>query len=442
MDRHRLFSAFLLTLLLCAIFQSSPASAEKAKYHVQLEPRFIDEIGYLVPEIMGYSTHPKLIPHEVVTAIPGGYSSADTIFWSFQHRQYVHTQYVHNPEITTFMDQKFPDYTHQKISDYTDLPVDDVLTFCLLEDSEGNEFLVFDSNNDEDLTNDDIHPVEGKDFFTTQTHYPDFSIAVDVEIEMFDGTDIRTVPLPLYFSRIRDSKVPYRFTMQIRTIPVGSLLIEDQQYTIGIIPAGEVEFDPYDDIWVDSNSNGFYDEKDLVASMHKPFTIGTKVYRVSHIERAGKNLVITETELAPLAEGIIAPGFTGRTVDGNEFTLSKIRGKFVLLDFWGTWCGPCLAEIPHLKSTYEKFGGDRFEIVSISVDDTLPELKNFISGNKMPWTHIAIDKDDPLTESYQVAKFPTTFLIAPDGTLLIQDSLSLRGKNLQETIAAEIGKVQ
>ena len=442
MDRYRLFSAFLLTLLVCFIYQPSPASAENAKYHVQLESRFIDEIGYLVPEIMGYSIHPKLIPQEVVKATPGGYVSADTIFWSFQHRQYVHSQYLHNPEITEFIDHEFPDYTHQDRPEYTDLPVDGVLTFCLLEDSEGNEFLVFDSNNDEDLTDEEIHPVEGKDSNTTLTHYPDFSITVDVDIDMFDGSDITTVKLPLYISRIRDSKVPYRFTMQIRKMPVGELSIEGHNYKIGIIPAGEVEFDLFDDLWVDSNSNGFYDENDLIASMHKPFTLGTRVYRVSDVERTGKNLVITETELDPLAEGIAAPDFTSHTVDSNEFRLSKLRGKFVLLDFWGTRCGPCLAEIPHLKSTYEQFGGDRFEIVSISVEDELPELKKFISEKKMPWTHIAINKDDPVTELYQVAKYPTTFLIAPDGTLIIQDRLSLRGKNLQETIAAEIGKVQ
>jgi thiol-disulfide isomerase/thioredoxin len=230
--------------------------------------------------------------------------------------------------------------------------------------------------------------------------------------------------------------------MQIRKMPVGELSIEGQNYTIGIIPAGEVEFDHFDDLWVDSNSNGFYDENDLIASMHKPFTLGTRVYQVSDIDRTGKNLVIRETELAPLAEGIVAPDFTSHTVDSNEFRLSKLRGKFVLLDFWGTWCGPCLAEIPHLKSTYEQFGGDRFEIVSISVEDELPELKKFISENKMSWTQVAINRDDLLTELYQVAKYPSTFLIAPDGTLLIQDSLSLRGKNLPETIAAEIGKVQ
>jgi thiol-disulfide isomerase/thioredoxin len=341
-----------------------------------------------------------------------------------------------------FIDKEFPDYPHGNMPKYSDLPIDGVLTFCLLEDSEGNEFLVFDSNNDEDLTDEEIHPVEGKDSNTTLTHYPDFSITVHVDIDMFDGSDITTVKLPLYISRIRDSKVPYRFTMQIRKMPVGELPIEGQNYTIGIIPAGEVEFDHFDDLWVDSNSNGFYDENDLIASMHKPFTLGTRVYQVSDIDRTGKNLVIRETELAPLAEGIVAPDFTSHTVDSNEFRLSELRGKFVLLDFWGTWCGPCLAEIPYLKSTYEQFGGDRFEIVSISVEDELPELKKFISENKMSWTHVAINRDDPLTELYQVAKYPSTFLIAPDGTLLIQDSLSLRGKNLPETIAAEIGKVQ
>ncbi|MBD3275806.1 MAG: redoxin domain-containing protein [Candidatus Marinimicrobia bacterium] len=442
MDSHRLFPAFLLTLLLSVSFHYSPASAENTTFQVQLESRFIDEIGYLVPEFMGYSTHPKLIPQETVKAIPGGYASADTIFWSFQHRQYVHSQYLHNPEIKAFIDKEFPDYPRGDMPIYSDLPIDGVLTFCLLEDSEGNEFLVFDSNNDEDLTDEEIHPVEGKDSNTTLTHYPDFSIAVNVDIEMFDGADITTVKLPLYMSRIKDSKVPYRFTMQIRKMPIGEIAIEGQNYKIGIIPAGEMEFDLFDDLWVDSNSNGFYDENDLSASMHKPFTLGTRVYQVSDIDRTGRNLVIRQTELAPLAEGIVAPDFTSLTVDSNEFTLSKLRGKVVLLDFWGTWCGPCRAEIPHLKSAYEQFGGDRFEIVSISVEDELPELKKFISEKTMPWTHIAINRDDPLTELYQVAKYPTTFLIAPDGTLLIQDSPSLRGKYLQETIAAEIGKVQ
>jgi thiol-disulfide isomerase/thioredoxin len=88
--------------------------------------------------------------------------------------------------------------------------------------------------------------------------------------------------------------------------------------------------------------------------------------------------------------GSKAPDFSTLTLESRPFKLSNYRGKFVLIDFWGTWCRPCLGEIPYLKAANHAFGGGDFQIVSIAMDDPA-NLKPFIVKNQMNWIHIQQD---------------------------------------------------
>ncbi len=123
--------------------------------------------------------------------------------------------------------------------------------------------------------------------------------------------------------------------------------------------------------------------------------------------------------------------------DGSKFDWSKYRGKVVLVDFWATWCGPCVAELPNVRAAYDKYHAQGFDVVAISLDDDVAALKQFLAERKIPWTNLR-DEGHPLAEKYGINAIPSTFLVGRDGKVLHVD---LRGERLLEQLA-EVMKSQ
>ena len=126
-------------------------------------------------------------------------------------------------------------------------------------------------------------------------------------------------------------------------------------------------------------------------------------------------------------DGENLPGFSGTLLNGSEFALEDLRGKYVLVDFWGSWCGPCRYESPQLVGMYEKFHGQSFpdasgfEIVSVAIETNEQRWKAAIQRDGLVWPyHIGqFDKfDSPIAKSFGVREIPTKYLIGPDGNIL------------------------
>ncbi|GAB5552353.1 MAG: hypothetical protein Sapg2KO_19440 [Saprospiraceae bacterium] len=131
-------------------------------------------------------------------------------------------------------------------------------------------------------------------------------------------------------------------------------------------------------------------------------------------------------EIAARVEGIestllgkIVPDFsTSNTLDGTEFKFSSLRGKYVLIDFWGTWCAPCVAEMPKLKEYQEKYA-DQLVVLGINSGDTKEKIEAFIAPKEYTWTQLLAGKgNDNLVLKFNVAGFPTKFIIDPNGKIL------------------------
>lgn len=113
----------------------------------------------------------------------------------------------------------------------------------------------------------------------------------------------------------------------------------------------------------------------------------------------------------------LAPDFTMTDVYGNTFSLHDFRGKVVVLDFFATWCAPCLEEIPNLKYINDKFGS-ACQVISISVDpysDTDEQLRQFREDNDMMWI-VALDTQD-INMNYNVSAIPTIYVIDGNGNI-------------------------
>ena len=148
----------------------------------------------------------------------------------------------------------------------------------------------------------------------------------------------------------------------------------------------------------------------------------------------------TDKQLKATRPGAMFTDFTvlNGNLDGTSVSLSDYvgKGKYVLVDFWASWCGPCRGEIPNLKEIYKQHAGDDFEIVSVAVWDKREATLKALEEEQLPWPQI-IDAGQIPTELYGIDGIPQIMLFAPDGTIVARD---LRGDNLKQLISKTLPK--
>ena len=143
---------------------------------------------------------------------------------------------------------------------------------------------------------------------------------------------------------------------------------------------------------------------------------------------------------ATFAVGAGIKDFEAETLDGRTVSVSGARtGKeILLLEFWASWCGPCRAEIPHMKQAYEDYGPRGFEIFSFTVDDEREDWVDASEEEDLPWINAGMGLDHAATKAYGVTGVPANFLVdAASGEIVAKD---LRGHKLDEALEERLGK--
>ncbi|TJZ63034.1 AhpC/TSA family protein [Sphingobacterium olei] len=155
----------------------------------------------------------------------------------------------------------------------------------------------------------------------------------------------------------------------------------------------------------------------------------------------GKDLAARIATVKKTQDGVEAPNFMQPDVDGNPVSLSDYRGKYVLIDFWASWCAPCRRENPNLVKSYAKYQKNGFEILGVSMDKAADKAKwlKAIQDDGLTWKQVGDLKgwDNEAGVLYEIKAIPMNFLIDPEGKIIAK---YLRGEELDEKLREIFGE--
>ena len=312
--------------------------------------------------------------------------------------------------------------------------------YILDEREEGDAKLYVDTNGDGDLTNDPKAKWDSKQ----QGEYKMYSGSGEIDLGSgnvgaisfyrFDPTDKRRASLKDTILFYADYGYEYSFEL------------DGDEFTTFVsgAPTEKTNFP------IDRDGNGKLSRRFEHAAIGEPFNFTGTTYEFKlsdgklSLDKAEKE--IEQMPLPPnLVVGKKALEFAATTMDGDELQFpSAYAGKIVMLDFWATWCGPCIGEIPNMKEAYANWHEDGFDILGVSFDraDMEEKIEAFLEKNEQPWPQIYEGKmwDTTLGHMHDVSGIPFVLLVDGDSGKILATARQLRGPGLSEFVRTQLEK--
>jgi peroxiredoxin len=319
----------------------------------------------------------------------------------------------------------------------------------VVDEPEGEPFTLYiDSNGNGDLTDDPKAEWTGKEVTgRDQKQYKQYSgggvveLGPDAKVHLsgyrFDKTDPGRAQLKDVLLYYRD----YATT--------GEVTLGDKKYSA--LLADDKSSGDYSGqgtrLLIDVNGDKKFDSRAEAFDAGKPFNIGGTTYELSDISKDGLSFSIKKSDKvveeikpdADLSPGKKALAFEATLVDGKKVKFpDDYKGKIVLVDFWATWCGPCIAEMPNVVAAYEQFHGRGFEILGVSLDKPKAEEKIAEVEKKfgIKWGSVYDGGfwDAKVAKLYGIHGIPAAILVDGSTGTILASGGSMRGKNLEKAI--------
>ena len=156
--------------------------------------------------------------------------------------------------------------------------------------------------------------------------------------------------------------------------------------------------------------------KEVLAALSPAVREGRMKGLIDHFADYAQKALEREAAKKNTVEGNVAPDFTLKSIDGKNISLSSLKGKVVVLDFWGSWCGWCIKGMPKMKEYYAKYKG-KLEILGIDCNDTEQKWRDAVKKHELPWLHVRNEGNPDVTVLYGISGFPTKIVIDAEGKI-------------------------
>ena len=302
------------------------------------------------------------------------------------------------------------------------IPKNSVGLFIAIKDH--IKYIIVDKNGNKDFSDDVIYTFE----LNKEKVYPE----IELEMDYYDGTSIKKTVLPFTI----DSYVNISLNSDQWNTDV---LLNDRSHKQGVYNDGQSRWT----ITLDNPHFFVYKNEELslcVDTVGKPesandryiysnrdtIAIGRKIYTVKSVINDTLYLTYVAPYLKTKGEvHTIAPEIIGEDLITNKhFSLAKKRGQYVLLDFWGSWCKPCISLLPELVNIHNKYKKKGLQLVSVAFDNKkdIDKLKKLIDEHKLSWEHLFVEREAThgIIKDYHVQIYPTSILIDPKGKVVVR----------------------
>ena len=319
---------------------------------------------------------------------------------------------------------------------FIETPIKTNIYFVFGKDSEGIIKIAVDANNNLDFSDDTLFtPLDMAIAFFYKTESQIDSLVaqshiVNISYETFVHNETVLVSFPVfivYNSQL--NMLMYNFPQYATTQFRGK--------QIAIFNFTNLSYNDINLAFVPNDLKNEKIKREDLYNKNEYIEVEDVIYKILEVNTIKNMLVLEKTDLPKSQLFSTQIGYYPYPFQGEEFTkktmisLDSLKGKYVLLDFWAEWCGPCIAEFPHLKELYSKTDRAKFEIIGIAGRSSFDGIRKLIDQHEIPWPQIFSDETNKIIEKYEIRAYPTVFLIDTDGIIIAK---KLRGNELEEKI--------